>query len=143
MLTMFDVAFKDAGASVILSTCCDEENPPENIIDGSSQTFWMSTGLYPQEFVISFAGLMNVNSVAIECNSVRNLRVERSIQNEPQDFEVIGEKELENLEGHIQSEEFPISNNTTAQHLRFSIDSAYDHFISVHKVVVNGTAIHG
>ena len=31
---MFDVALDNAGAKIILSSSCDEQFPPENIIDG-------------------------------------------------------------------------------------------------------------
>lgn len=138
---MFDVALSSAGAQVVLATSSDENNAPENIIDGNSDTFWSTTGMFPQEFVISFQSLMNLNSVRLMSYGVKQLLVERSVQNDPNDFEVIGEKIFEATDGRLQEEEIPAS-NLTATHLRFTISSAYDHFCSVHKVHVDGNAVH-
>lgn len=49
--------------------------------------------------------------------------------------------EFENS-GGLQQEEFSVSNKT-GQHLKFKIMSGYDHFVSVHKIHVDGTAVHG
>jgi len=46
------------------------------------------------------------------------------------------------VEGHLQSEEIPLS-KVEAHHLKFVIESAHDHFVSVHKVQVDGEAVHG
>ena len=44
----------------------------------------------------------------------------------------------------VQQEEFQLKHqNKTAQHLRFTVTNAFDHFIAVYKVSVNGTAVHG
>merc|ERR1711976_125326 len=141
-LKMFDVALTSAGSHICLSTSCDENFPPEHIIRGKSDTFWTSTGLFPQQFILSFASLMNLNTIKIECGNVKRLLFERSVQNEPTDFEPIQEKELEHVEGQWQMEEIPVS-NMTAQHLRVSIKGAHDHFIAVHSLHVDGSAVHG
>jgi len=139
---MFDVALSSAGAQVVLATSADEKHSPENITDGNMDTFWSTTGLFPQEFVISFQALMNLNVLRIHSHGVKHLMVERSVQNGPNDFEVIGEKVFEATEGGLQEEDIPAT-NLTATHLRFTINSAYDHFCSVHKVHVDGNAVHG
>ena len=35
------------------------------LIFRSSETFWSTTGLYPQEFVIAFQALMNLNNITV------------------------------------------------------------------------------
>jgi hypothetical protein len=50
--------------------------------------------------------------------------------------------ELENSDGQWQNEEMTIS-NMTAQHLKFTVESAYDHFVAVQKVHVDGNAVQG
>ncbi len=50
--------------------------------------------------------------------------------------------ELDRSDGHLQTEEFTPS-NVTAQHLQLTLHSGYDHFISVHKLSVDGNAVHG
>ena len=49
--------------------------------------------------------------------------------------------EFENTDSAMQNEDFPVS-SVTAMHLRFSVKSGHDHFISVHKVKVDGNAVH-
>ncbi|XP_076081832.1 intraflagellar transport protein 25 homolog isoform X2 [Mytilus galloprovincialis] len=115
---MFDVALKSAGAQVVLATSSDDKYPPENIIDGDSETFWTTTGLFPQEFVIKFTSMMNMSKVELaSCN------------------------EINSHDGQLQSEEINLG-NIQAQHLRVVIDSAYDHFAAVYRLHVDGTAAH-
>lgn len=77
---MFDIGLSSAGTTVSLASSADPSFPPENIIDGKSETFWMSTGMFPQEFVVSFASLMDVNSIKITMHNVRRLSIEKSVQ---------------------------------------------------------------
>ena len=58
-----DLATEVAGASVIMATCGDERHPPENIIEPKDSSFWVTTGLYPQEFVIKLGSTSQVNKV--------------------------------------------------------------------------------
>ncbi|KAK3089811.1 hypothetical protein FSP39_006708 [Pinctada imbricata] len=139
---MFDVALKSAGASVVLASSSDEKYPPENIIDGNSDTFWSSTGLFPQEVVITYTSMMRMSRIEIACYNVKNVMFQYSKDIEPLNFQDLFEKELDSTDGQLQLEEFPV-NNVEAQHLRVVIESGHDHFVSIHKLTVNGTAIHG
>jgi len=49
--------------------------------------------------------------------------------------------EFENTEGQMQRDEIKIP-VTSACHLRFLIKSGFDHFVSIHNVSVDGTAVH-
>lgn len=51
------------------------------------------------------------------------------------------DKEYEHLEGQMQRDEIKIP-VTSACHLRFLIKSGFDHFVSIHNVSVDGTAVH-
>ncbi|XP_038048430.1 intraflagellar transport protein 25 homolog [Patiria miniata] len=137
---MFDVALSGAGAKVVLTTSSDENYPPENMLDGKAESFWISTGMFPQEFVISFAGMMNVSKIKLSCFHVRGLSIQRSVQKEPLDFEVIDERELTPSDASLQLEEFKFD-ETTARHMKFIIKSGFDHFVSVHKLNIDGTAV--
>ena len=48
---------------------------------------------------------------------------------------------MEPANDHLQTEEINVS-NSSARHLKFTILSGYDHFISVHRVRVDGSASH-
>ncbi|XP_068809313.1 intraflagellar transport protein 25 homolog isoform X3 [Struthio camelus] len=71
--------------------------------------------------------------------SLRTLRIERSVSKEPVDFEQCIEKDLQYTEGELQTAEFPLP-DFQATYLRFIIKSAFDHFVSVHRVMAEGTA---
>lgn len=77
---MFDIGLSSAGSTVSFATSSGADHPPENIIDGKSDTYWLTTGMFPQEFVISFASTMNVNSIKIKLHNVRRLAIEKSEQ---------------------------------------------------------------
>jgi hypothetical protein len=49
--------------------------------------------------------------------------------------------DLEHANDHLQVEEIS-ANRVTARHLKFTIVSGYDHFVSVHRVRVDGSASH-
>jgi len=51
---MSNLVAADSGASVTSTTCVDTRHPASSVIDGSEKTFWYTTGMYPQELVITF-----------------------------------------------------------------------------------------
>nr|XP_056701182.1 intraflagellar transport protein 25 homolog isoform X2 [Euleptes europaea] len=104
------------GADVILATSSDEKYPPENIIDGRTETFWTTTGLFPQEFIICFHKCVIISKLTIQCYL-----------------------DLDYKEGELQTEEFSFP-EFQATHLRFIILSAFDTFVSVHRVTAEGIA---
>ncbi|XP_026199700.1 intraflagellar transport protein 25 homolog [Anabas testudineus] len=132
---MFDSSLSSLGAKVVVATSSDENHPPENIIDGNTNTFWMSTGMFPQEFVIRFAEPTSISAVTVDSYNVKRLKIEKNSSQNASQFESVTEKELENTEGHLQSN--TISGiGSSATHLRFIITTGYDHFVSVHRVSV-------
>ncbi|KAM9379448.1 intraflagellar transport protein 25 homolog [Phaethornis superciliosus] len=134
-----DWCLSSAGAAIVLATSSDEEHPAENMADGSSKTFWTTTGMFPQEFIIGFPKCVKISKVAIQCYLVQTLRIERSVSEEPVGFEKCIEKDLQHMEGQLQMEEFSLL-DFQATYLRFIIKSAFDHFVSVHRVMAEGIA---
>ncbi|KAM9283409.1 intraflagellar transport protein 25 homolog isoform 2-T2 [Morus bassanus] len=111
-----DWCLSSAGAALVLATSSDEQHPAESVADGSSETFWTTTGMFPQEFIIGFPKCVKISKVAIQCYL-----------------------DLQHTEGQLQTEEFPLP-DFQATYLRFIIKSAFDHFVSVHRVMAEGTA---
>ncbi|XP_033623433.1 intraflagellar transport protein 25 homolog isoform X4 [Fukomys damarensis] len=100
-----DLCLSSEGAEVILATSSDEKHPPENIIDGNAETFWTTTGMFPQEFIICFHKHVKIEKIIIQSYLVRTLRVEKSTSKEPVGFEQWIEKDLVHTEGQLQNEE--------------------------------------
>ncbi|XP_060763176.1 intraflagellar transport protein 25 homolog [Neoarius graeffei] len=130
---MLNTALNSFGAQVVLATSSDENNPPENIIDGNTETFWLSTGMFPQEFIIRFPDNMKISVISVHSFNVKRLRIEKSTQEEAEKFELMAEKEFEQTEGSLQTNEISLD-GSNATHLRFLLLSGYDHFVSMHTV---------
>uniref|UniRef100_A0A671PVI0 Intraflagellar transport protein 25 homolog n=1 Tax=Sinocyclocheilus anshuiensis TaxID=1608454 RepID=A0A671PVI0_9TELE len=129
---MLDAALSSYGVQVVLATSSDENHPPENIIDGKTETFWISTGMFPQEFIIRFPDNMNIFTVSIQ---LQQLRIEKGTSDDADKFEAVADTEFEHTESSLQASDVSVNvSNTT--HLRFLILSGYDPFVSVHKVSV-------
>ncbi|XP_074077480.1 intraflagellar transport protein 25 homolog isoform X2 [Macrotis lagotis] len=135
-----DLCLASEGAEVILATSSDEKCPPEHIIDGNPSTFWATTGMFPQEFIICFYKHVKIERLCLQCYFVRSIRIEKSNAKEPVDFERWVERDLVHNEGQLQIEEF-MFRDSYATHLRFIIKSAFDHFVCVHKVSIEGLSV--
>lgn len=121
-----------SGARVVLVSSSDENHPPENITDGNSKTFWMSTGMFPQEFVIRFTETTNISAVSMDSYNIKHLKIERNTSPIATKFEPVMQEEFERTEGHLQSNSISL-NGCSAFHLRFIITAGHDHFVSVHR----------
>ncbi|XP_014880362.1 intraflagellar transport protein 25 homolog [Poecilia latipinna] len=124
-----------SGAHVVLASSSDENHPPENITDGNNKTFWMSTGMFPQEFIIRFPETTNISTVIMDSYNIKHLKIERNTSPNAADFEPVTQEELEHTEGHLQLNSISLK-GCSATHLRFIITEGYDHFVSVHRISV-------
>uniref|UniRef100_A0A6I8MYZ5 Intraflagellar transport 25 n=1 Tax=Ornithorhynchus anatinus TaxID=9258 RepID=A0A6I8MYZ5_ORNAN len=126
-----DLCRSSEGARLVFATSFDQKHPPENILDGNSKTFWITTGMFPQEFLIGFRKQVKIYKLTLQCYFVRSIKIEKSVTEEPWDLESLVEKALWPLP------QFP---GAQATFLRFIIQSAFDNFVSVYRVSAEGTA---
>uniref|UniRef100_A0A673TIV2 Heat shock protein family B (small) member 11 n=1 Tax=Suricata suricatta TaxID=37032 RepID=A0A673TIV2_SURSU len=61
-----DLCLSSEGTEVILATSSDEKHPPENMIDGNAETFWTTTGMFPQEFILCFHKHVRIERLVIQ-----------------------------------------------------------------------------
>ncbi|XP_047582228.1 intraflagellar transport protein 25 homolog isoform X2 [Lutra lutra] len=92
-----DLCLSSEGTEVILATSSDEKHPPENMIDGNPETFWTTTGMFPQEFIICFHKHVRIERLVIQSYFVRTLRIEKTTSKEPVDFEPWIERAIKNI----------------------------------------------
>ncbi|KAG8199371.1 hypothetical protein JTE90_011831 [Oedothorax gibbosus] len=137
---MIDLSSPLSGAQVVMASSNDAKFPPQNILDGKSDTFWTTTGLYPQTFVLTLSEAADVKTITIQSYNIKDLRIEKSTKENPVEFEDVIETGLESTEGTPQQKSFspPLCE---AKYLKFIIKSGYDHFCAVYKVVVNGISL--
>ncbi|XP_047737134.1 uncharacterized protein LOC125178123 [Hyalella azteca] len=122
---------------VVYASSHDPNFPPSAVLDGKSDTYWVSGGLFPQQLVISMPGLATLSGIQISTYNVKSMVLERSVKNQPTDFQEVTNKELEHREGRLQESSL-VSEAVPAQHLRIIIKTGYDHFCSVHRVQLSG-----
>ncbi|XP_015926225.1 intraflagellar transport protein 25 homolog [Parasteatoda tepidariorum] len=137
---MLDLVSNNEGVQIVMASSNDSRFPPRNILDGKSDTFWATTGLYPQCFVIGLSEPADVKSISISSYNVKDLRIEKSIKEDPIEFEEVLETVFESSEGAPQQKALSTS-LCEARFLKFIIKSGYDHFCAVYKVSMNGTVL--
>ncbi|CAM4539410.1 unnamed protein product [Leuciscus chuanchicus] len=106
---MLDAALSSYGAQVVLAISSDENHPPENIIDGKTETFWISTGMFPQEFIIRFPDNMNIITVSIHSYNIKRMRIEKGTSEDADKFEAVADTEFEQTEGSLQANDISVS----------------------------------
>ncbi|CAL4127682.1 unnamed protein product, partial [Meganyctiphanes norvegica] len=60
-------------AKVVFASSQDPAYPPDAMLDGRPDTFWVTCGLYPQQFVVSLPSLSAIDTVALTSYNVREL----------------------------------------------------------------------
>jgi len=137
MPAMLDVASKDARGQVLLVSSLDPLHPGANVIDGRTDTYWRSTGLYPQEILLELGCCSPIQSVHLVTNSVRQVRIEGSQEPRALNFEKLAEASLREASGHLQVEEVLCrAQSRPTCVVRVVILSGWHDFCSVHQVRV-------
>ena len=133
---MTDVSAEKNGAVVVSASCHDAEHPSSFIIDGNDRSFWTTTGLYPQEFVIQLSeSNVQITRMKTLTTNVRRIVVERSEAVAATNLEKVYETEIPYADGHLQVESGQFQ-RVSASYLKFKIMSGWDDFATVHKVSV-------
>lgn len=95
------------------ATCCDPAHPPSAIVDGSSSTFWATTGLFPHEVVMRLPAKASLARLRLRCANVKHIIVERCDGASAVAWSSYVEAELPDVEGVqeivIPTPGFPVS----------------------------------
>ncbi|KXZ51438.1 hypothetical protein GPECTOR_12g401 [Gonium pectorale] len=133
---MKDFAREENGGLIVMASCSDERFPPENMLDGKDNTFWVTTGMFPQEFVLKLDSCIRVSKITTLSLNVRKLAVEKCDQEKPDQFEKVFEVELANRGDRLQTEVHQV--NIRAKYLKFIILQGHGEFATVNRVSVVG-----
>ncbi|OUM66106.1 hypothetical protein PIROE2DRAFT_6719 [Piromyces sp. E2] len=123
---------------VLMATSLDSRHGMENIVDGRINTFWISTGLFPQEIVIALSSSVLLKTVTLTTMKVSHVILESSNTN-IKEFQPLNSQEIQ--DGTIQTTSFSIPPDTKAKYLKFIFKKGYADFITVHKLNVTGDPI--
>eukprot|EP00949_MAST-11_sp_MAST-11-sp1_P004929 g4929.t1 len=137
---MTDLASEHQGGSVVSASSYDNDHPPSLIVDGNDHTFWSSTGMYPQEFVIKLGSTSQITRIKTLTTNVKKLVVERCEGVTPVSWEKVYDMEIPDTDGRLQVESNQVQ-RITANFLKFKLTSGWGDFATVHKVSVEGKAL--
>lgn len=130
-------------AEVILSTCNDERFPPSNILDGKPNTFFITTGMFPQEIILGMkGGAANISRVLLSGSGIKKFRLEKCSDATPTKFETIVECEIANRENSgRQVEQFQLNKATAGSAVNFLkvvLVSGYEDFAAIYDLAIEG-----
>ncbi|UJR25033.1 hypothetical protein I4U23_006393 [Adineta vaga] len=126
------MALVDSNAFVSMSSSADQDYPPSNILDPSENVFWMTTGLYPQEFIITFKEPIDIREIRFVTTNVKRFVMSSTSNQEPKNFETLLEKTLPNSENKLQTTPHTLDRSVEVRHFKCVILAGYDSFASVH-----------
>eukprot|EP00466_Bigelowiella_natans_P004768 jgi/Bigna1/74102/fgenesh1_pg.27_\ len=135
---MANVASSSDGAKAISATSSDSRFPVSNVIDGDSKTCWVTTGLYPQEFIIAFPESVSIARIRTQTRNVRNITVEYCDQRQPTSFETLyGPVEIKDEGTGLQIESQQCK-QTSCRFLKVKILSGWSDFAVVYSFEAEG-----
>lgn len=140
-----DVASAEFGGQVSVASSFDERFLPSNMIDGDPKSFWVTTGLYPQEFVVELDRPYDIACVKLVMSGVKSLVIEKSEAEDPSTFQMVtGPVKLGSdasaSRTEITEKEIKLS-GTRARHVKFIIQEGWSDFCAVYKVGLEGSPL--
>mmetsp|Transcript_97865 Transcript_97865/g.210994 ORF Transcript_97865/g.210994 Transcript_97865/m.210994 type:complete len:140 (+) Transcript_97865:40-459(+) len=137
---MTELANEFSGASVLSASSFDLKHPPSSVIDGEYNTFWLTTGAFPQEIVIQLGEPSIIKGVELVSCGIRNVQLSKCEGAQANTWENIAEEESQESDSEIQKISIQAPPRITAQYLRIKILSGWADCVSLFKVSVLGTA---
>jgi len=127
------------GGKVLMATSLDEQHPPHNVIDGGDLTYWISTGLYPQEILLELGHPANVSDVWLSTTNVRRVCIEGCGEESAISFQTLAAAELSASEpSRLQLQQLRCEGqNVPTRFVKAKILSGWDDFCTVHRIVVH------
>ena len=129
-------------AEVLMTTSKDPRYPELNMVDGNMDTFWTTTGMFPQEVLVGFQErTVSLSRLKTWSHGIRRLAVQASCETQPIKFKSILDVELSEKSGSsLQTETFQI-NSTVGSGVRFVkiiLQTGWEDFATVHNLVFEG-----
>ncbi|KAI8851487.1 galactose-binding domain-like protein [Chytridium lagenaria] len=140
------------GLKVSMASSFDHRHPPENMVDANTKTFWITTGLFPQEFVVTLPGPSNIKKLTIWSMKVASWAVASCYSDKPNEFEEVVHQECEDAADHLQVTHIvipgPAKSHAQAlhagsgiRHLKITLRKGHWDFASVHRITVQGEVL--
>eukprot|EP00440_Ansanella_granifera_P020072 gb/GFBE01021807.1/.p1 GENE.gb/GFBE01021807.1/~~gb/GFBE01021807.1/.p1 ORF type:complete len:198 (+),score=34.13 gb/GFBE01021807.1/:1-594(+) len=126
-----------SGAEIQYTSSRDPAHPAENILDGDVATYWMSTGLYPQEILLDLGRPQRISAIQLVTTNVRSVSIEGSSELSAVNFEKLALEELEAQSGMLQRKELDCrEQQEPTRFVKAKILSGWHDFCSVHSIII-------
>jgi heat shock protein beta-11 len=106
---MSNLASASEGAVITLASSNDTNYPPEAIIDGNPSTYWSTTGMFPQQVIVSFRSLVAMDTILVRCSKIARIRIERNDVPSLENFQTAVEKDAEDTDNDLQILKFEVN----------------------------------
>lgn len=130
---------------ILLTTASDERFPAEAMLDGNVKTFFLTTGMFPHEVLLSFGDdnqAVNVNKVSLIGHGIKKLRIERCTEQYATAFEPMVDCDVNaSGEGGLQQETYQINKSTVGQGCRYVkliVAEGHEQFAAIHTITFEG-----
>ena len=122
------------------ATALDSEHPPTNIVDNDETTFWMTTGLFPQEVVLQFKNPAQITRITTITGKVKNMIAYAATNKDLTDW---AEIDSTNLPGQPikQQETHQLNYQKTSYGVKLVVTKAWGPFAAVYLVRVEGPSV--
>jgi len=128
---------------VTSSTSWNPAHPPMHAADGRSDTFWVSTGMFPQELTVALPETCMLKRVELVSQNIRSLEVSvcHAKNWDAQWERLCVQRDVDDADGQLQRLSPNIGQETKAAYLRIKVLAGYADIISIFKVCVTGTPV--
>lgn len=124
--------------SIVAASSCDMRHPAEATLDGREDTFFASTGCYPQEIIVKLREQAALTAIHTVTTNVRKLLIEKSGPG-ILSWEKLANLELEDTGGELQHSSQTLRPGAPdAAYVRIRINSGWGETSCVHRISVQG-----
>ena len=117
---MTELANEFSGATIIGSSSYDPKHPPFSVIDGDYNTFWLTTGNFPQEIIVQLGDPSLIKGVELMSTGIRKVELAKS-EGPSNMWETIAEAESNESDSEVQRISLQAPPRVTAVCLRIKV----------------------
>lgn len=125
-------------ADVLFASSYDEKYTPLNVLNKDNKLFWVSSGMFPQELILSLDQEKTISSLNVVGYAIKKLVVE-TCENENSITSVYRQAELNEIafkDGKIQDFNVDFTAKKPVKLIKFIILEGYDDFCSVNSITM-------
>lgn len=118
---MTELANEFSGASILSASSFDIKHPPSSVIDGEYNSFWLTTGSFPQEIVVQLGEVSQIKGIEIISSGIRKVEISKCESAQANMWESILENEVSDSENDVQKIMLQVPPRITTQYLRIKV----------------------